>query len=338
MNQPLICPSLRQQHTDRTHLRSLSSTLTQRLAAIFSLLICSLLSAQIGEEPPRRAAPPKFDASAGEDIFFSNAVKDGLRGERPSHLGKKPTMVAGAVGPGGGGTSAVSTSGWSRLISGDTIENTIKSKKSNLDKIITQPAAFASGGNRKARREFVALTAMFAIIVEFDGDVRWKSDAMSARDRCRNAAAVCKVGSVQAFNAAKATKDEISDLVGGNNLPPGAASPNKWQDLTDRGSLMQQLEALFDDLIKPAVANDNSFKSQADEILAAAELSSAIAEILMKEEMDDAGDDDYEGYCKQIQTAAQDITDAIKQNNGGAARTASGMISKACSECHESYR
>jgi len=300
-------------------------------------IFCSAVVAQQSKRP-RRAAPPTFEPTDGQDVFFANALDEGLQGKRPEHLGKKVTTEAASVKGTSSGAAPSAGAGWSRLISGATLEDTIKATRLKLDKVITQPAAFASGGNRSARREFVTLTAMFAIIVEFDGDVRWKSDAVAARDRCRSAAQVCKVGSAQAFKAAQATKDEIGDLIGGNSLSGGEATPNVWEQLANRSTLMQQLETLFDETIQPAVANDASFKSQADEILAAAEMSSAIAEILMKEGMEDGDDEDYAAYCKQIQIGARDVVDAIKQSSGGAARTAAGVISKACSECHEDYR
>lgn len=328
-------------HQRLQHPRSLRGAVFICLCLIGMSLFGLQVALAQSKAKPRRAAPPTFEPTDGQDVFFANALEEGLQGARPDHLGKKVANTQSSVA--GGGNSAAPNggapgTGWARLISGVTIEDAIKSTRSKLDKVITQPAAFASGGNRAARREFVTLTAMFAIISEFDGDVRWKSDAIAARDRCRNAAQVCKVGSLQAFNAAKAAKDEIGDLIGGNSLGGGEATPNVWEQLADRSTLMQRLETLFDETIQPAVANDASFKSQADEILAAAEMSSAIAEILMKEGMEDGGDDDYATYCKQIQQGAQDVVDAIKQSNGGAARTAAGVISKACSECHEMYR
>ncbi len=298
-----------------------------------------LTLAQTPSRPVRRAARPKFSSDAGSDVFFANALKEGLRGKRPEHLGKKAAGAEVADTGNGGAEGTLARGGWSGLISAETIQDAVKSAKMELDRIITQPAAFASGGNRAARLQFVSLTALFAIIAEYDGDVRWKDDAIAARERCRNAAGVCKVGSVQAFNAAKSAKDEIADLIGGNRMVGGGeATPNAWQDLTDRSSLMQKLEALNDDVIQPGVSNDANLQSQSSEILAAVELSAAISEILMKDGMDDAGDEDYDGYCRQIQQAAKDIANALKQRNGSAARSASGSISKACSECHESYR
>lgn len=293
---------------------------------------------QTDERPPR-AAPPTFNDKSTDGIFFDDALKEGLRGDRPANLGKKVDAgTAGVSGLNGSAEAGVSNSNWSQLISATTIEDTIKSTKFALDKTVTQPAAFASGGNRKARQAFVRLTTMFAIVSEYDGDIRWKSDAIIARDRCRNAAQVCKVGSVQAFNAAKAAKDDLADLISGNRLGNGEKGANQWEQLVDRSSLMKELDRLFEEQIKPGVSNNNEFKAKADQILIASELAAVYAEILLDEEMEDATDDEYSEYGKNLKKGAMDIIAALRQSNGKSARTAAGVMGQACSECHGTFQ
>ena len=69
-----------------------------------------------------------------------------------------------------------------------------------------------------------------------------------------------------------------------------------------------------------------------------AEIVAVLSEILLKEGMEDADDEDYAGYAQRMKKAALEIVDAVKLNNDEAARKAAGEISKACAECHEGYR
>src|SRR5205823_9188307 len=139
--------------------------------------------------------------------FFADAFKEGLVGERPADLGKAPD---GAVGnalrgvPGtassalDSGSGAALGSGWSRLISAATIEDTIKSLKQQVDKEVMTLSDFKSGGNKLARRDYSLLAMLFAIASEYDGDVRWKKDAAATRDAFARSAANFKVATDQA--------------------------------------------------------------------------------------------------------------------------------------------
>ena len=69
-----------------------------------------------------------------------------------------------------------------------------------------------------------------------------------------------------------------------------------------------------------------------------AEIVAFLSEILVKEGMEDADDEDYASYAERMKKASRDIVDAVKLSNHEAARKAVGEISKACTECHEGYR
>ena len=67
-----------------------------------------------------------------------------------------------------------------------------------------------------ARQDFTVLALLFAIINDYDAQVRWKNDAPALRDAFSRAAGNCKTGSPQAYAEAKLRKDDLTDVVGGN--------------------------------------------------------------------------------------------------------------------------
>src|SRR5205823_10891788 len=106
--------------------------------------------------------------------------------------------------------------GWSGLISAATIEDAIKSLKQQVDKEVTTLSDFKGKGHKLARRDYSLLAMLFGIAAEYEGDVRWKKDAAVARDAFARSAANFKVATDQAFNEAKARKEELTELVSGS--------------------------------------------------------------------------------------------------------------------------
>ena len=183
------------------------------------------------------------------------------------------------------------------------------------------------------------LAALFGVITEYDQDVRWKKDARKARDLFARTASNCKVGSTQAFNDAKSRKLELQDLLSGSGLVTEASAPEaSWEKVIDRAPLMKRLEWSHQTKLQPYTASKAEFTSNIDQVMHEAEIVAVLSQILLKEGMEDADDEDYAGYAQRMKKAAQEIVDAVKLNNSEAARKAAGEISKACTECHEGYR
>jgi len=290
----------------------------------------------------RRAQPPKFTNKS--ETFFPDAFKEALVGERPADLGK-PAAAAVAtatstVPAGGAAADSGGGGGWSRLISAGTIEDTIKGLKLQVDKEITTPTDFAGKGHKLARRDYSLLAMLFAIASEYDGDVRWKKDSPAAREAFARSAANFKVGTSQAFAEAKARKDELAELVGGNAPFAGkqAEAKPQWGQVAGRAPLMQYLETAWEPRLKPLLGDKGQFAAQSDQILRDAELFAAIGEVLEKEGMPDADTAEYKAFCNRLRDGSKQVIDAVKTKNYEQASSASGVITKACAECHENYR
>jgi hypothetical protein len=295
---------------------------------------------------PPRAAPPKWDKQVTDVIFFKDVFKEALAGARPADLGKPPASVAAAAvgsNPSGAGdanaTNAGSGAGWSKLVDGATLEDQIKSIKQLLDKDITTPSEFAGKGYTIARREFSALAVLFGVIAEYDGDVRWKSSAAAARDRYSLLAGTAKVGSPQAYNAAKEGRTQLEDLLGGGSFPKGESeAAGEWSKIADRGPIMQNLGEAFDEKLAKWAANENELKSNAESALAEAQMIGIYAVLLGKEGMEDADGDSYKEFLTKLRAGAADAADAAKNGDADRARKAAGEIKKSCDGCHGEYR
>ena len=288
----------------------------------------------------RRVAHPQWHKDDYARIFFDNLFEEALIGSRPASFGRRAAPPVKATA--GGGSAAESGGGvyaWSKLISATTIEDEIKSLKLKLDKSITTPTVFAGKGYREARRDFSLLAMLFAIAGEYDGDVRWKKQAPLARDLFARTAANAKVGTSQVYKEAKIRRDDLTDLVGGNSLSGdvGEAAAD-WSKVCDRAPLMKHLDASQQERLMPWTANAAEFKNKSEKLVHQAELLAAISEVLLKEGMEDADDEDYAAYAKKMKASALEIIGSVKTGDQETASKAVGAIGQACDGCHESYR
>lgn len=306
-------------------------------AVCLCLLNLVVLAQDKKGQAKKRANPPKFGSEVSR-IFFDDVFSK-LQGERPANPGA--TVVAAA--PAGGspnGESGGTSFAWSKMISSTTIEDEIKSIKLNVDKSVTTPSEFSGRGHKKVRRDFSILAALFAIIGEYDDDVRWKKMGPVARDIFARTARNTKAGgNTNTYNESKQRKADLQDLIGGASLQGEAEQVDAdWSSVCDRGPLMQRLESGFEVKLSGWISNETEFKANPDGVLHEAEIVAALSEVLIKEGMDDWDDDEYSGFAKRMKQAAIEMSSAVKLNNYDQARKASGEIKKACTECHEFYR
>ncbi|MDP6466176.1 MAG: cytochrome c [Pirellulaceae bacterium] len=285
----------------------------------------------------KRATPPKFGSEVSR-IFFDDLFSR-LQGERP----EKPGAVVVTTAPTGGSPGAASEGAsyaWSKMISAVTIEDEIKAIKLNVDKSVTTPSDFAGRGHKQVRRDFSILAAMFAIIGEFDDDVRWKKMGPAARDVFARTARNTKAGgNTNTYNEAKKRKADLQDLIGGASLQVEAEQADAdWATVCDRGPLMQRLEVGFEGKMSAWISSKGEFEANAENVLHEAEITAVLSEILVKEGMDEWDDEDYVDLAKRMKEAAIEISSAVKLGNYDQARKASGEVKKACTDCHEIYR
>jgi hypothetical protein len=315
------------------------------LAVFVGTAIWGIAAESNGKNEKRAAPPTKWDQRVSKE-FFPDAYKE-LKGTRPDYAASGKGIAA--TPPTGGneatsvpkaGDSDSGTFAWSKLISPDTLQDEIKSLQPLLSADVKTKQVFLGGSYKNARRSFSVLSMSFAIISEFDKDVRWKSQAAAARDLFARAGFNCKTATDQSFNEAKLRSQDLGSLLQGENVsPPSNLEPkNQWDKVANRAPLMTRLELAQQERVAAWTANANDFKKNATLIQHEAEIIAAIAEVLTREGQDDAGDETYDGYAKAMQQSALQIIEAVKSGNADMARTAAGALHKSCNACHADYR
>ncbi|WP_233215776.1 cytochrome c [Rhodopirellula bahusiensis] len=300
-----------------------------------SLGLSSSLDAQ-----DQRARPPKFDADEVSRVFFADP-STAFRGERPSlanlrDAGAEKVMAqaeAAAEEDAGGGST------WAKIISPPSLEDEIKRIKLRYDSVITTPGAFNGGGYQDARLNLSVLATLFAVVSDHKENVRWKSDAHTARDVMARTARNSAAGSTQVYNEAKLRKADLQDLVSGASITATQPSEkvNEWHMIADRSPLMEYAEQLLDTLgdhtRDAATTQDNL-----DAVKREAELLAMLGEVLVQEGMDDYDDPDYTELSRAMTTSSSGVVNAIERQDWDGVREAVGNVSQSCAACHEQYR
>jgi cytochrome c556 len=318
------------------------SRISWPVVAVVLVLIAPAFFAIAQTGVKKRAKPPRFEDAEFDGTFFKN-VFDHTVGKRPRNLAAAPPQQGNGNSNGNGGTNEATAptakGAWTQWISATSLEDEIKSLKLQTDKDVTTPTKFRSGGYKECRKSFSVAAMVFAIINEYDSDVRWKKESPGARDLFARAAGNCKVGSTQAFMEAKNRKADLQDLIGGGSFADESQDPStQWHNICDRSPLMQRLETAVNKKLKPWTANKGDFNANIEAVFHEAEMVALIGEVLTKEGMENGDDEDYAAFSITMRDAARKIIDACKDKDAAAASKAVGTITQSCSECHENYR
>ncbi|MBP63235.1 MAG: hypothetical protein CMJ62_17075 [Planctomycetaceae bacterium] len=323
--------------------RSLRSLFQVILLLLFSLAnhrICWAGTQNEASAPLRRAKPPNLQKTSPSPVFFGNAFAEALEGERPADLLSSFSGRTGVQTQSPDVTEPAENGyAWSRLISATTLEDEVKRIKFAVDSSITTPGRYKSGGFKEGRQYFSMLAFLFAIIAEYDDEVRWKNQAAAARDNFARAGFNSKVDTIQSYNEAKLRKIDLHELVSGGSF---SSQPSKdlqgWEQVCDLPLIMRRLEQAHHKSIAEGTASKNEFKKQSDNLIHEAELVAAIAYVTRQENFEYWDDETYSNYCKALEANALEVIRAVKLDDYQAARKATGEISKICSDCHEGYR
>jgi hypothetical protein len=229
---------------------------------------------------------------------------------------------------------------WSRVISATALEDEIKLLKQQVDGSVKTPADFAGRGRRLASRDFGLLAMLFAIISEYDAEVRFQQSAAGAQQAFSRSAALAAEGDPgSAYREAELRKQELDELLRGSRPDFEMSSPRKdWSAVVGRPPLMQRLEIALQERLLPLTADAARFKDQGPTLLHEAEIAAAIAEVLTRQGMADAEDEAYALLARRMQETVFQVRAAVGENRVEEAARAAGAVSQICSECHETYR
>jgi hypothetical protein len=251
----------------------------------------------------------------------------------PAAAASGDTDLADATATGGGFA-------WSKLISPATIEDLVKAQVAPLEEQTKTPSVFKGGGNHHARVNFTLAAMMFAVIQQFDGDVRWKKDAVGLRSIFGRAGANCKVGTDNSFKEAKTRSEELAELVKGGKVEVSKAEPEfKWAEVVHRPPLMTRMgKEGFSVAAKTWTSDKGEFNKNRNDLLREAQLLAVIGHVIQDESYEYGDDIEYVGYAKQLEQDALELAEAAKGSDFERAQSAAGKINKTCSTCHEGYR
>ncbi|MEX2188677.1 MAG: cytochrome c [Pirellulales bacterium] len=287
---------------------------------------------------PERARPPQW-TERSKSAFFENAG-DALVGARPDYGNRPSESPSSPSGnPGDGSSSAGGVFAWSKIVAPETIEDEVKRIANGINEAVVNPQQYAGGGYKAGQDHFSMLAVLFAIVAEYDGEVRWQRHAIAAREEFAAAGFGSRVGSIQAFNQAKGAREDLTGMIGGQTLKgKDGEAKAEWGKVAYRPPLMRRLKIGQEERLNGWTASAGEFKKHTDEILHEAQLVAALAEVITRDGFEYADDATYVGFCKELKKSALDVVDAVKQNNAANARSAMSAMGKTCTACHDGYR
>jgi hypothetical protein len=284
--------------------------------------------------PVKRARPPKWSADV-LDAFFEDA-REKLVGQRPDYGARDTAQVAAADSA---GNARLVGGSWSKLIDAETIETEIKRIEKAMAHDVATPSDFKGGKYQDCRRHFSLLAMLFAVVAEYDGEVRWHDAAAGLRDVFARAGYNCKVGTDQTYREATQRRQDLSDLVNGSRPQlPQAERETDWSNVADRPPLMQRMNIAHQDRLAKWLVNEREFTRHRDDVHHEAQLIAAIADVIGREGFDYWDDEQYAAYARELKQSATDMAAAADQENFPNARDAAARMTKTCADCHEGYR
>lgn len=290
--------------------------------------------------PPKRVRPPKWSQKT-LDVFHADA-RTKLSGTRPAWGAAEAQPAETAPNPDSPAPTTAGPAGerieWSKLIAADVLENEVKSSLGPLEVALGSAADFKGGGFQDVRQRFCVLAAIFAMIADYDGEVRWKRQAAAARDTFARAGANAKVASDAVFQEARARLEDLESLLQGGNVAAAPKGDEDWTAMADRPALMVRMERAESQILRPAASSEAEFKRLRDKVRQEAQVLAALARLIRGEGYEYADDEAYLKHAAELEQHAHDIAEAAENDRYKSARKAAADAHKACDECHANYR
>lgn len=229
---------------------------------------------------------------------------------------------------------------WSDIVSATMLENEIKSRLADLNPLLVNQEKFVVEGYREARHHFNELAVLFAVISNYEKDVRWKEEAGAMARQLGRTAQNCKVGTPPVFFQSKASRDTLLLLVRGKDVqfPKAHIGPiENWGAIYDRAPMMGRMNAAFEQA-KKKVADKKQFADHHDEIVRKGEVVGLVAMLIRQQGSEDSGDQEYRDYATRLSMSAKKFVAAANAKDRPAAVRAVGLIGTSCARCHDEYK
>ena len=278
------------------------------------------------------ATPPAFSQEV-LDVFFPDARR---------MLGPKPVPAATpspTETPAGAAIVKAGQQRWSQVVSAAVLEDEVKRLSAEVAADTRTPSEFTATGQKRLRPTFSTLAVVFGVIGQFDGPVRWQTEAPGLRDECARAARNLKAASEATLREAKSRGEELAALVRGERVEvPAAEVEASWAELVDRRALMSRLETAERDRLRPALASRATFAGQRDEIAHEAALLRLLAGVIHAEGFEYSDDEAFGEHADDFAARCRQLLEATEGDDFEKARAALTELSKSCDRCHGDFR
>lgn len=292
----------------------------------------------VPQKKVRRSKRPVFTEKDSSGIYFGNVFNEAIQGERPLVTADLPPSTSPIGVPGDDSSSNLEGFAWSSHISGDVLEAEIKRLQKDLMRQVTSPGKYKTEYT-KARYSFQMLSMLFGIIIEHDEDVRWKRVANLAQPTFSIAAKNARRGDSDSYQYAVARRDDLAELIRGGNMSSNEKPVDAlvWGDVVSRSPLMERLQESVDK-VKPMLSSKDEFSANREAILHEANLLAAMSEILGRDSMEDAEEDDYVAYTREMGNGARMMISSLTADSYDAVSEGFNQINQSCSNCHDDWR
>ena len=306
------------------------------------IAVASLTFPQEDDKKKKRVRRPAIKKD--DSIYFENVFRDALVGNRPAPAaeGANAKMTQ-ASGNGNAEPTPENSdggdSGWSKIISAELLQAEIKKQANLLNQSVSSPGKFKGGGNRDVRQITTMIALVFGVIAEYDGEVKYKEFAAGARDAYAQCAQSATTTSTQAFNQAKIRKDDMQLILNGSPYEPPVKPKEdfEWSSVADVSELMKRLATAYREKIKPWVGSESAYKGNIDDLMQEAAMVAVIGEVLQRESMDNADNDDYLEFASKLKNGALMILNSKNSMDLEMATKGASMVDQSCVECHGEY-
>jgi hypothetical protein len=186
---------------------------------------------------------------------------------------------------------------------------------------------------------FEILSILFAIVRQYEGDIRWKEHAVAAQLLFEQAAVASRSGSLKGFQFCKSRREDLEILVRGGSIAINSQAREKvdWETAADRSPIMVRLEIANEEL-KKLTSNESAFQANSDRIFHHSNLIAAMAKVIIQPGMPEAEEDSYVAFSRSMKSAAAKLKSAVKTNDFKIATAAANLVSKSCADCHAEWR
>lgn len=277
------------------------------------------------------AQPPVWSEEV-KSVFFDDARK-ALSGPRPTASDQAEEFASSA-------NAAKSTDvRWNELIDADILTAEVKRIVNNLPTLTRNSALFKASKHNDCRRELTMLAALFKVIAEYPGEVRWQPNAAAMARRCVSAAESCDEVSANTLATVEETHALLEELLRGQT-PNSSDSDSDTEaaSVPAFAPLMKRMEIATEETLPLQLVRQREFRKTSQSVAEEAQLLAMLSEVIRDETYGYADDETYQGHADKLRDAAVRLRSAATAQDFAKAVEAAAGVSQSCANCHADYR